>query len=491
MRRWRVVSAARGKRASGWLLVVVLVAVGAAVRAPAASSATLTVRISGLPEGRTARVTVRGPDGYIRSLGVSRTLRGLHAGRYRTSAGSVRLAEFRYSPAVDRPTVRLRSTGRATVRVRYTFSGPSSNAVAISAGGIHACALRATGAVECWGYNARWQLGTVTDSYLSSTPVQVDDLTTGATAVEVGGLHSCALSGDAPLCWGGNFFGQLGDGSLDDTFEATPPTGLDGGIAKISAGGHHTCAVTTDGAALCWGLGSNGRLGHGTEDAKLTPVAVSGLASGVESISAGSAHTCAVTTAGAALCWGYNLYGQLGNGTQADSWTPVQVQGLSSGVVAINAGERHTCALLGGGGVRCWGAGDHGQLGNGEFPYLPLTTPVAVSGLSGVTSLSVGDEHACVVTKTGVAKCWGRGDRGQVGDGQKSDRSKPVVVDFLSSGVTAIAAGGLHSCAVTVTGAALCWGSDEYGELGNGWMSGGGAVPWPYVVIGFGLELPT
>lgn len=477
------------------LLVSALLAIflGATAFAPPAIGARLTVKISGLPDGRTARVTVSGPDGYIHRVRVSQTLRGLQAGRYRTTAGSVRLAEFRYSPVVAQPSIRLRAGSRATVRVRYTFSGPSSNAVAISAGGIHGCALRATGAVECWGYNARWQLGVdTTPKYRSPIPLPVTDLSSGVAAIDVGGLHSCAVtSSGAPLCWGGNFYGQLGDTTLDDTFEPTAPHGLTSGIAVISGGGWHTCAVTTAGAALCWGLNSDGSLGDGTNDPRLSPVGVSGLGSGVKTISAGDAHTCAVTTGGAAFCWGDNLFGQLGNGTQADSWTPVAVKGLSSGVVGISAGEKHTCALLSGGSVRCWGARDYGQVGDGHFSVERQTTPVTVGGLApGVASLSAGREHTCAATKAGVAKCWGRGDWGQVGDGQKKDRSRPVTVDFLSSGVTAVAAGGLHSCAITVTGAALCWGSDEDGELGDGWMSAGGAVPWPYVVIGFGMKLP-
>jgi hypothetical protein len=462
---------------------------GLALCAPPASAGTLTVRISGLPSGVPARVTVRGPDDYIRRLRASRTLRYLKPGRYRTTAASVRLAEFRYSAVVDRPIVRLRRATSATVRVRYTFSAPSADAAGISAGGIHACALTTGGAEKCWGYNARWQLGAVTDSWRSSTPVSVTGLATGATAIEVGGLHSCALAGDAPLCWGANNLGELGDGTVDDTFEPTAPSGLDSGIARISAGGHHTCAVTTEGGALCWGLNVNGALGDGTDTARLTPVGVSGLSSGVRAISAGAYHTCAVTVESAAFCWGYNYYGQLGDGTQSDAWTAAPVDGLSSGVVSISAGDNHTCALMQGGGVRCWGARDYGQLGDGKISMFPRSTPVAVGHLPRVSSLSAGREHTCVVTNAGAARCWGRGDWGQLGDGHRENRPTPVEVDFLSSGVTAISAGGLHSCAVTVTGAALCWGSNTHGQLGNGFMSGDGATPWPYVVIGFGMNL--
>lgn len=475
------------------LLSIVLVAggvaAGAAVCAPLASGAALEIRISGLPEGRTANVTVRGPDGYIRRVRASRTLRDLHAGRYRTSAASVRFAEYRYSPTVDRPTVRLRRPGRATVRVRYTFSGPSGDAAAISAGGIHTCALTTAGAVKCWGYNARWQLGAVTDPpWRSSTPVAVTDLTTGIAAIDAGGVHSCALTTDgAPLCWGANSYGELGNDTGDDTFEPTPVTNLSSGVAHISAGGHHTCTVTPAGSAVCWGLNTNGQLGDGTETITSTAVGVSGLSSGVRAISAGGYHTCAVTTAGSALCWGSNFHGQLGDGTTDDRLTPVAVDGLSSGVVAISAGDRHTCARMSDGSVRCWGARDYGQLGNGQISLDAQTTPVSVDGFSrGVTSVSAGGDHTCAVTTAGAAKCWGRGDWGQLGDWHMQDRPRPVSVYFLSSGVTAVAADGLHSCAVMVTGAALCWGSNTQGQLGNGFASGGGATLTPYPVVGFG-----
>jgi alpha-tubulin suppressor-like RCC1 family protein len=482
----------RRQRACRLLSIVLLaggVAAGAAVFPPRASGAALEIRISGLPEGRTGRVTVRGPNGYIRRVSASRTLRGLDPGRYRTSARSVRFAEYRYSPTVDRPTVRLRRAGRATVRVRYTFSGPSGAAAAISAGGIHACALTTGGAVKCWGYNARWQLGAETEPpWRSSTPVAVTDLATGTAAIDVGGLHSCALTtGGAPLCWGANSYGELGNDTGDDTFEPTPVTDLSSGIARISAGGSHTCVVTTAEAALCWGLIVSGQLGDGTKESTSTPVDVSGLSSEVRSISAGGDHTCAVTTAGSAWCWGYNHDGPLGDGTTEDRVTPVAVDGLTSGVVAISAGDRHTCALMSDRSVRCWGARDHGQLGDGRISLYPRSTPVRVEGLSrGVTSLSAGREHTCVVTTAGAAKCWGRGDWGQLGDWHMQDRPRPVSVYFLSSGVTAVAAGGLHSCAVMVTGAALCWGSNLQGELGNGFASGGGATLTPYVVVGFG-----
>src|SRR5262249_24708780 len=161
----------------------------------------------------------------------------------------------------------------------------------------------------------------------------------------------------------------------------------------------------------------HGQLGNGTNTTSNVPVSVSGLASGVSAIAAGSAHTCALTSAGAVKCWGRNDVGQLGNGTNASSNVPVDVTGLESGVsaIAIGADAQSTCALTSAGAVRCWGHNALGQLGNGTTTS--SNVPVDVTGLeSGVSAISVGLAHACAVTSAGAAKCWGRGFFGELGN---------------------------------------------------------------------------
>ena len=152
-------------------------------------------------------------------------------------------------------------------------------------------------------------------------------------------------------------------------------------LISIAAGRYHTCALTTGGGVRCWGDNSSGQLGDGTTTLRWTPVDVSGLTSGVAAIAAGYGHTCALTTGGGVKCWGYNSFGQLGDGTTAWRLTPVDVSGLTSGVTAITAGGGHTCAVTTGGGAKCWGWKDFGQLGDGTAIFSPI--PVDVAGFGG------------------------------------------------------------------------------------------------------------
>ena len=179
-------------------------------------------------------------------------------------------------------------------------------------------------------------------------------------------------------------------------------------VTQISAGTSHTCVVTTTGGVKCWGADNLGQLGNDSSLVnKPTPVDVLGLTSGVASVSAGGFHTCAVTTLGGLKCWGYNNYGQLGDNSATDKPTPVDVLGLTSGVARIAAGNVHTCAVTTSGGAKCWGRDDYGQLGN-DAALVSKPTPVDVQGLtSGVVSIVAGGYHACALTATGGLKCWG------------------------------------------------------------------------------------
>jgi alpha-tubulin suppressor-like RCC1 family protein len=331
-------------------------------------------------------------------------------------------------------------------------------AIVVTAGLDHTCALTRAGAVECWGANGHDELG---DGFgygaSSATPTDVQGLFDGVTALAAGARHTCAVQQGGALCWGANYFGALGDGTDERHAGPVRVVGLGTGVASVAGGVDHSCALTTAGAVKCWGDNEGGELGDGTQTERWTPVNVVGLGSGVRAIAAQFVHSCALTGAGGVKCWGRG-YGL----------TPVDVPGLTGGVTAITA----NCALTAAGGVKCWGFG----------PALHTTD---VPGLgTGVKALATSGLHGCALMSGDTVKCWGQNDHGQLGDGTKSDQPTPVRVVGLRKGIVALGVGYLYSCAVTRAGGIQCWGSNGAGELGDGT-----AVERrrPTGVVGFGL----
>lgn len=316
---------------------------------------------------------------------------------------------------------------------------------------------------------------------------------TGVVQVAPGQSHTCALTHAGGLkCWGRNNYGQLGDGSTVDRALPVDVVGLESGVQAVSAGGDHTCALTDAGAVMCWGRNYFGQLGDGTTTDRRTPTQVHGLASGVQAISAGTrAFTCALRATGSVQCWGINDLGSLGNGGGAHSNVPTPVSGLSSGVRAISAGNAHACAILTAtGGLRCWGYNLGGQIGDGSTAG--AWTPVDVSGLtSGVATVEAGELHTCAVTDTGAAKCWGNNFSSQLGDGSNIDRFAPVDVVGLSNGVVELAAGYYHTCARMLGGTVRCWGNHSLGQLGLGMENRGEDTPVPVPGLGSSVTAIT
>lgn len=210
-------------------------------------------------------------------------------------------------------------------------------------------------------------------------PRQVHGLQSGITAIASGADHVCAITKTGGVvCWGMNTDGQLGDGTKKEQAIPTQVTGLTSGVVGIAGGGNHTCALTSNGRILCWGLNNYGQVGEGVADGdrlKLTPTAVAGLSDAV-AISAGSHHTCAISRSRGALCWGFNTRGELGDGTVEQRIQPTPVVGLSSGVIALSAAGYFSCALATGGAPYCWGNNRTGQLGNGTKDTYYSPTPV-------------------------------------------------------------------------------------------------------------------
>ncbi len=346
-------------------------------------------------------------------------------------------------------------------------NGVPLEVVQVSSGAYHTCAVTVAGGLKCWGYNETGQLG---DGSLTQrrTPVDVSGLTSGVASVAANDSHTCAVTAAGGLkCWGLNSSGRLGDGTTTQRTTPVDVSGLTSGVASVSAGDSHTCAVTTAGGLKCWGSNGGGQLGDSTTTQRTTPVDVSGLTSGVDSVFAGSYHTCAVTAAGGVKCWGSNGGGQLGDGTTTQRKTPVDVSGLTSGVASMSVGSDHSCVVTTTNGLKCWGYNGSGQLGDGSLTQ--RTTPVNVSGLtSGVASVSASSGHTCAVTTAGGLKCWGYNGSGQLGDGSLTQRRTPVDVSGLTSGVARVSAGGAHTCAIPTSGGLKCWGANGSGQLGDG-----------------------
>jgi alpha-tubulin suppressor-like RCC1 family protein len=209
--------------------------------------------------------------------------------------------------------------------------------------------------VKCWGYNGHGQLGDGT-TINRSQPVDVSGLNSGVASLAAGLTHTCALTREGGVkCWGDNWFAQLGDGTTTRRLEPVDVPGLGSGVAGIAVGEVHTCALTSAGGVKCWGSNVAGQVGDGTHTPRTTPVDVISLSEGAVGLSAGSQHTCVVTRNGGAKCWGYNGWGGLGDGTMTDRPSPTDVTNLSQGVAVIEAGGYKTCALTTTGGMKCWG----------------------------------------------------------------------------------------------------------------------------------------
>jgi alpha-tubulin suppressor-like RCC1 family protein len=328
----------------------------------------------------------------------------------------------------------------------------------------------ADGTVYCWGSNEYSQLGSTAASTLcdngqtrcSSTPIAAAG---GAKFKNVAASlrHSCAVTANSDAwCWGFGDGGQLGDGL---NLSSSAPVQVAGAITfnSIALGGSGlvSCGIDQAGSGFCWGpAGSGGGLGNGTTDGSSTPVAISG---GLvfTMLTAGDDHACGITANGAAYCWGHNSYGKLGLGAAGASSVPSPVAGGLAFTV-LSAGLSHTCGLIADGSAYCWGSPPLvGSVASGSS----VLAPIPVAGGGHFTTLSAGGTHTCALDAAGVAWCWGQNLDGGLGDNTLMDRVEPVQVS-TSTRFVAIRAGG-SSCALDTAGQAYCWGSNLFGQAGQ------------------------
>jgi len=378
----------------------------------------------------------------------------------------------------DGTTVPSRPLPAPVFGLTTTSAGTPSGVSQIAAGEQHACVVMTTSQIQCWGDGYYGQLGTGArvDRHIPAVVIGLPGPAGSVYSVTAGGATSCAVTGalDA-FCWGDYVRGGANPPKPQTT--AAQVLGLlAGGVSEVSAGDFDGCVLVRTGglgtAVRCWGDNENGQLGNGVSNIgtdATKPVTVKNLSASVTALSTGNATNCVLQHNSGAWCWGYNGYGQLGDGTTTSSDVPVAVKGLPGNLAQISVGFEHDCALLFDGTVRCWGSNSHGQLGDGSTS--DSKTPVTVTGLGGVVQIAVSDSLSCALRSAGDVWCWGADNFGELGDGKSgssNDSKVPVQVISLPGAATSIADSDETVCATMVGELVDCWGDNSVGELGTG-----------------------
>ncbi|MBH1970361.1 hypothetical protein FK216_03990 [Moraxellaceae bacterium AER2_44_116] len=341
------------------------------------------------------------------------------------------------------------------------------------------CVVTTTGSVKCWGGNDFGQLGDGSETgtgagdgtlKFKNIPVTVKNVS-GIKQVAVGYNHACAISQTGSVsCWGDNSKGQIGDGTTSFRSQATPVMGLSAKVTQLALTYQSSCALLETGAVQCWGGNSQGELGVGIA-AKITQSsspknAVLLSNMTVKRLVSGRQHLCGITNNDALVCWGWNDLGQLGLTDTNPRYTPTVVTAAGTGLKQLAAGYGHTC-IARTNDTLCWGDNSKGQLGDGTTTSSSI--PVTVSTLTGVTALTLGKEHSCATLASNAAFCWGSRQAGQT-----AQTIDPTVVDKVPVAVASLnakhslSAGDFHTCSIGEGGIVKCWGKNDLGQLGDG-----------------------
>jgi len=357
------------------------------------------------------------------------------------------------------------------------FAVDCTSVASVSVGTFNGCVLSSAGVGQCWGGNEYGMLGDGTIVSPRTTPAFVAGSNIfDANSLSSGYTHSCVLRSGRAMCWGLNFFAALGVGSAGLFSPQPVAVGISStpSFVRLSAGGYHSCGLTSSGAAWCWGWNQENQTGQTGATVQLLPLRVEAGALAFSQISAGESHTCALTAAGEAWCWGGNGRAELGTdplvvGTQ--SAIPILVPGGHT-FASIDAGTVHTCGVTTSGEAYCWGSQEFGQLGNGLVGGAS-SGPTLVSGGVQYLQISAGGQTTCAVTTTRAVQCWGAGASGVLGNGTTATvQSSPVTVvgGHVAGGVVVNLSEpvGATACLFTTGGAAYCWGAGASGQLGNG-----------------------
>jgi len=359
--------------------------------------------------------------------------------------------------------------------VRAADAAPVAANGSVAAGLNHSCAITAVRAVKCWGDNMFGQLGTgdFDSSATARTVAGLGDV----TRVQAGRDHTCALTTAGEVwCWGDNGFGQLGTGGRSTTTPVRISTLSS--VVQITARDFTTCALTSNAVLFCWGRNAEGELGVGDRNPRYEPAqVVFPVGVRISQVSAGSRHTCAVSTMGELWCWGSATGSRLGVFDSVRSLTPTKVVAEvgTDKLVSVAAGWAATCTLNVAGEAYCFGTNSYGGLGDGRFSESPIPAPVVMP--RGVTVRGPIDmsEHFCMIGSDDKAYCFGRNDARQAASidqlsvmwATTVNTSTTAAVTF-GDGVQALSVGTMHSCALLRSGAITCWGSNDAGQLGDG-----------------------
>ncbi|WP_103919277.1 RCC1 domain-containing protein, partial [Candidatus Venteria ishoeyi] len=329
----------------------------------------------------------------------------------------------------------------------------------VATGKRHSCLLTENNTVRCWGENKHGQLGDGDVQSRLSPSLDVSGLDNPVVALSASGNSSCAIDDSgAAYCWGENSNGQLGNGRLVDSPVASPVAGLDGGVTKLAQTGNTACAIV-NGSVYCWGSNASSQLADPGLQQSQVPVAISSLNNGVIDLAMTDFEACALintlTTKGWVKCWGH------------DKDAPTTVVGADKNITQLSAGDKHLCVQRNDGQVLCWGDNQFGQLGSSISTH--RNNVLEVSDLPAqALQLSSGANHSCALLSNDSVMCWGAGEVGQLGNGQSLNSSTPVSVQGLPAEIVAINGADNHSCAYIADNSVYCWGENQQGQLGNG-----------------------
>jgi alpha-tubulin suppressor-like RCC1 family protein len=306
-----------------------------------------------------------------------------------------------------------------------------------------------------------------TGACVNGNPVQTFEPTKIAS-LAIGENHTCVRKGNGALwCWGSSEFGQLGIDGIVSSPIALFVSALGQDVADVAAGSTHTCARTTTGTIACWGSNEGGEVGDGTNMDAPSPVELKSLGNSNTQIALGTDHSCSRRADSSLFCWGRNGYGQVGDGTTDNANAPVLIKVLGQTVTQVAPGTTHTCALKSNGTVWCWGENTYEELGNGTSST--SYKPVEVVGLEGVVDVVSGYDHTCARKKNGSLSCWGANDHGQLGTGSIDFGGAGASnVITLGTDVAEVGAGEMHTCARKTDGSVWCWGGNMNGQVGDG-----------------------